>query len=357
MGKAPQEAAWRSANQSELVMTDLVIPPHRFEALAPLLTALLAAERVVLTTHVNGDGDGAGSQAAVAAWLTGLGRTVTIVNPTPFPDAFRFLIDDPSLVAGVGSVAADRALADADLLLVLDTAESSRIGRLAKAARHLNVAIIDHHVASESELAGVKLQDVTACATGELIFDLLLHYGLERPWAARILAGLYTAIVTDTGSFRFANTTRRTHMIAGDLIEQGIDPEQMYRHIYATVPLHRLKLLRHALDHLEVDEHAPITSISIRHHAMEELGASSEDLDGLVEHARSVAGTEVAILFRETSDGATKISFRSAGDTDVNVIARQFGGGGHVKAAGALIAGPIDVVRPRVIAAVREALA
>jgi bifunctional oligoribonuclease and PAP phosphatase NrnA len=337
-------------------MMQLDIPAQRRDALDRMVAEMLNAQRTVLTTHVNADGDGTGSQAAIAAWLRGLGRTVTIVNPTPFPEQFRFLFDDASMIAGLGSAAADRALREADLLVVLDTAETSRIGRVAKTIADRKVAIIDHHVASDAEIAGLKLQDVTAAATGELVFDLLLHAGLERPWPWPVTAGIYTAIVTDTGSFRFANTSSRIHLLAADLIEQGVDPELMYRHIYAAVPLHRLQLLQHALEQLVVDEHAPITSISIRSDVMQRLGAGPDDLDGLVEHARSVAGTEVAILFRETSDGSTKVSLRAAGDTDVNAIARQFGGGGHVKASGALIAEPLDVARNRVLAAVRAAL-
>jgi bifunctional oligoribonuclease and PAP phosphatase NrnA len=332
------------------------VPRQRREPLERTLEALLAAERLALTTHVNADGDGAGSEAALAGWLAMLGRQVHIVNPTPFPDMYRFLVDPPVAVSDAGTLAADRALAEADLLVVLDTADAGRIGRVARGASRRKVAVIDHHIAAPGDLDGIKVQDATACATGELIHDLLTIARLPRPWPRAVREAIYTALVTDTGSFRFANTTPRAHALAGDLIAQGVDPELMYRRIYATVPLHRLELLRHALEHLEVDEAAPITSITIERGVMERLNAGSDDLDGIVEHARSVQGTEVAILFRETGDGSTKISLRSAGDTDVNAIARQFGGGGHVKASGALIPEPVAAARPRVMQAVRDAL-
>jgi phosphoesterase RecJ-like protein len=315
-----------------------------------------AAERVVLTTHINADGDGAGSEAALAHWLSAAGKTVTIVNPTPFPAMFRFLLEDPAVVAGIGSPAADHALAEADLVVVLDTAEPARIGRVAKAIAGKTVVVIDHHVRSDTMLEGVMLQDVSACATGELVFDLLEAAELPVPWSQSILEGLYTAVVTDTGSFRFSNTTPRAHQVAGELIAQGVDPEQMYRRIYATVPLRRVELLRHALERLEIDPDYPITWITIERGIMERLGTSSEDLEGVVDHARSIEGTELAILFRETADGSTKISLRSAGAVDVNAIARTFGGGGHVKAAGALIADRLNAARPRVLEAARSAL-
>lgn len=335
---------------------DRGVLPIRRAAARRVLERIEAAERIVLTTHVNADGDGAGSEAALAHWLLATGRSATIVNPTPFPSMFRFLVEDPEIIADAGTSAADRALASADLVIVVDTAEPARIGRVAKTAAAKPLVVIDHHVHSDNMLEGVMLQDVTACATGELIYDVLDAAGLTTPWPQPILEGLYTAIVTDTGSFRFSNTTLRAHQVAGELIAQGVDPELMYRRIYATVPLRRVQLLRHALDNLEVDPHYPITWITIGRGVMEELGTSSEDLDGVVDHARSIEGTELAILFRETADGSTKISLRSAGALDVNAIARRFGGGGHVKAAGALLPGRIAEARRQVLEAARAAL-
>lgn len=335
---------------------DRGVLPIRRAAARRVLERIEAAERIVLTTHVNADGDGAGSEAALAHWLLATGRSATIVNPTPFPPMFRFLVEDPEIIADAGTSAAERALAAADLVIVVDTAEPARIGRVAKTAAAKPLVVIDHHVHSDNMLEGVMLQDVTACATGELIYDVLDAAGLTTPWPQPILEGLYTAIVTDTGSFRFSNTTLRAHQVAGELIAQGVDPELMYRRIYATVPLRRVQLLRHALDNLEVDPHYPITWITIERGVMEELGTSSEDLDGVVDHARSIEGTELAILFRETADGSTKISLRSAGALDVNAIARRFGGGGHVKAAGALLPGRIAEARRQVLDAARAAL-
>ena len=334
----------------------LAVPEARIEPLQRILQMIGAANNCILTTHVNADGDGTGSEAAVASWLGANGKHVRIVNPTPFPHAFRFLLDDESIIADAGSAEAERSIAAADLLIVLDTAEITRIGRVAKAVSGRRIVVIDHHLPTDTTLRGECIQDPTACATGELIFDLLTLAGVARPWPQQIRNGVYTAVVTDTGSFRFSNTTRRTHAVAGDLIEQGVDPELMFRHIYATVPLHRIELLKHALEHLDIDPQFPITSITIRRGVMEKLGATSDDLDGIIDHARSIEGTEVAILFRETSDGATKVSLRSAGAANVNAVARLFGGGGHVKASGALIGAPLQDARARVLDATRAAL-
>jgi len=336
--------------------TVAAVPEARREGLASVLAALRGAARIVLTTHVNADGDGAGSEAAVDAWLRGLGKEVAIANGTPFPELFRHLLLEGAEVPEPGGARFAEVCKEADLLLVLDTGEPSRIGRVAGAAAGVPVAVIDHHLPSAAGFEGTVFQDATACATGELIHDLLVVAEVPTPWAAPIPAALYTAILTDTGSFRFSNTSPRAHAVAGDLLEQGVDPEAVYRRVYATVPLRRVHLLRHALGNLEVDATLPITWISIERGVMEGLGAGSDDLEGIVEHARSVEGTEVALLFRPTQGDGTKVSLRSSGAVDVNAVAREFGGGGHRKASGALMGAPLEEARARVLDAVRRAV-
>jgi bifunctional oligoribonuclease and PAP phosphatase NrnA len=322
-----------------------------------VLALLEQARRVVLTTHVNADGDGAGSEAAIAAWLASRGVDVRIANPTPFPDLFRYLLGDQDRLVDPNDPQLAAVIQAADLVLVVDTGEPRRIGRIGKLLGDRPVAVIDHHPPAPNAIEGTTAIDPTACATGELVYDLLHLAGLSGVWPDHVAAAIYAAVVTDTGSFRFSNTTPRTHAIAGDLIRRGVDPEETYRRIFATVPLQRIRLLRAALDRLEVDETAPMAWVTIPHSLMKEFDATADDLDGLIEHARSIEGTEVALLFRETAEGSTKISFRSNGAVDVNAIARRFGGGGHVKAAGALAGGRLERIRREVLDAVREALA
>jgi phosphoesterase RecJ-like protein len=169
-----------------------------------------------------------------------------------------------------------------------------------------------------------------------------------------VAEALYTAILTDTGGFRYSNTTPRAHVIAAQLIAIGVDPEHTYRRIYASLSPGRLQLLRDALDTLGVDAEFGLAWVSVSNEAMDRYGVSSDDLDGIVEHPRSVAGTRVALFFRDLGYGKVKVSFRSTGDVDVNALARQFGGGGHEKASGALITGNLDQVRDRVVTAARD---
>ena len=332
----------------------LQVPQGRRDALMEVLPILDGAGDIALTTHVNADGDGAGSQTALAAWLASRGKRVVLTNPTPYPDRFRFLLPEGVEVLDPGPEQ-DERVRSVDLLVVLDTGEAGRIGKVSRGLRDGAVVVLDHHPTSEESIPGPGVRDPSACATGEIVYDLLL---LAEPgdWPAPILTSLYTAIETDTGSFRFSNTTPRTHVVAADLLRRGVDPERIYRHIHGTVPLKRLDILRIALDHLETDPDLPITWITIPREVTHEMKASADDLDGVAEYARSVEGTEVALLFRETMDGSTKVSFRSNGDVDVNAVAREFGGGGHIKASGALVGGPVASTRPRVLEATRRAV-
>jgi bifunctional oligoribonuclease and PAP phosphatase NrnA len=200
----------------------------------------------------------------------------------------------------------------------------------------------------------MALQDPEAAATGELVYDLLAVAGDDLTPAVAL--GAYVALVSDTGSFRYGNTSPRAHAVAACLMDTGLDPEDVYRRLFATAPRRRLELLRHALETLQVDDTLPLAWMAVGGDIAEKVGATSEDFEGLIEHVRSIESIDVAILFRETKEGDTKISFRSNGAADVNAIARQFGGGGHVRAAGALVSGPLSVVVPPVLDAVRTAL-
>jgi phosphoesterase RecJ-like protein len=279
---------------------------------------------------------------------------VRIVNPTPWPVMFRFLLDE-SIKEQSGRGA--EALREVDLLIVVDISDVNRLGVLTDTVRGLRVPtlVIDHHIATDEPAGGIIFSDTTACATGELVFDLASELGL--PITAPVATALYAAVLTDTGGFRFSNTTPRAHAVAAELLAAGVDPEEMYRRIYASVSLGRLQLLRDALATLEVDDEHGVAWISVPAGALERYDLNSEDLEGIVEHPRSLSGTRLALFFRDLGYGKVKVSFRSTGDVDVNRFARQFGGGGHVRASGALIPGTMEDVRAKVVAAARDYVA
>jgi len=328
----------------------IVVPPHRRDAIDRFADTLRAGRRVAISTHVNADGDGCGSECALAGLLAQLGTDVWIVNPTPWPAAYRFLLD-----GGARDRTAEgaTALRNAEVLVVLDIADVKRLGVLGDTVRAMKVPkiVIDHHLESDEPVSDVVLSDARACSTGELIFDVAEVLGLSITPA--IATALYTAILTDTGGFRFSNTSPRAHAIAARLLECGVDPERMYQRIYASAPLGRIRLLAEALGTLEVDADHGIAWLHVAPGAVERHGLRSEDLDGIVEHPRSITGMRMALLFRDLGHGKVKVSFRSTGDTDVHRLAQQFGGGGHAKASGALIQGTLEEVEASVLKAAR----
>lgn len=331
----------------------LAVPAARRAAIELLARELGAGRRAALSTHINADGDGCGSEAALSLLLAQRGVEARVVNPTPWPELFRYLLE-----GGVSDRSADgaKALRGIDLLLVVDISDVKRLGVLTEDVRKLKVPklVIDHHEPSDDPAGSIIVTDTSACATGELVHDLAMVLGLEiTPPIAR---ALYTALVTDTGGFRFSNTSPRCHAVAGHLLSLGVDPEEMYQRIYASAPIGRLRLLGEALETLEVDPAHGLSWITLVADALDRHAVRSEDLDGLVEHARSVAGTRLALFFRDLGHGKVKVSFRSTGDVDANQFARRFGGGGHRRASGAMIPGTLEEVRERVVQAAREYL-
>ncbi len=330
------------------------VPDSRVAGARAVAAAVHAARTVVLTTHVNADGDGMGSEIALVHLLRALGKDVRIANPTPVPDRYRFLVDP--VAAHDRTSEPSPAIKAADLLLVLDIADLSRLGALAEAirARGIVTGCVDHHVSPGTLPDGPRLVDPAAAATAELVYDLAVAN--DWPIETETARALYVGLLTDTGGFRFGNTSPRVLRVAASLLETGVNPERIYEQVYATAPVGRIRLTAEVLDTLEVEPGIGLSWVTVPPGALERHGVSADDLDGLVEHARSIQGTRLAMLFRVLASGKVKVSFRSVGDFDVSEFAHRFGGGGHAKASGASIAGSLDEVRSRVLDAARAAL-
>lgn len=310
--------------------------------------------RVVLTTHVNADGDGAGSCVAMWHLLHRFGANVSIANPTPFPRRYTFLLDGTN--GADRSAKAVKELERADLVIVLDISDAGRLGHLADRLGQLSVpvACIDHHATDGALPPGPRLVDPAASATGELVYDLARTAGWDLPRPAAL--ALYIAILTDTGGFRFSNTTPRALHVAADLLSQGLSAEEIYTRVYASAPEGRLRLLAEILDTLVVELPPGVAWVTVPSGAFERHGVSAEELEGAVEFPRSIEGVRLAMLFRPIDNGRIKVSFRSVGAVDVTVLAGQFGGGGHPKAAGASLKGSMGDVQAKVLEAARETL-
>jgi len=330
-------------------------PASTTSAAAHEVAALVRSGRLCLTTHVNPDGDGLGSEVALVHILRAQGIDAIITNPSTTPDRFAFLFAD---LPGVDrSAQGVKELRRADAILVLDIADLGRLGMLADSVRErgVPVACIDHHASVGVLPAGPRYVDVSAAATGELIFLLARELGWTvPPEAAR---ALYVALVTDTGGFRFSNTRPRTLQIASELLALGVDTEQVYLDVYASAPIGRPRLLAEVLQTLVVEEPIGLAWVTVPTGALQRHDVDPDDVEGIVEHARSIRGVRLAMLFREISGGRVKVTLRSVGKVDVAALAKQFGGGGHTKAAGVAIQGTLSDVQVAVLSAARTFLA
>ena len=306
----------------------------------------------MLTTHVNPDGDGVGSMVALASRLRARGTEATIVTPGAAPGSLEFVYGDLPVFAASDPASRD-PLDSADAVAVLDTAERSRIGGVVAALDRAGGVLIDHHPPVGDPIVEPSIRDPRACATGELVFDLL---GLDGRAPTRFEAdALYVAMTTDTGSFQFSNTSARAHEIAAALLEAGVDPTAMYRHLYGTFTRAGLALLRHALSRLEIDPLSPVAWVAVDHEVQRDLGARSDDFEGLVDYPRRLAGIEVGLFFRALSSSRTKVSLRSNGGVDVSQIAHELGGGGHTRAAGVVLEAGLEEAIRTVVERVRYA--
>ena len=314
-----------------------------------MASRLARANNIVLTTHMNPDADGAGSAVALLAWLRDRGAEGWFVPPTPLPERYRFLLPEESWHLPARSADAARACAAADLVVVVDAGDLRRLGRVKPMVEGRPTVVIDHHTTPTRPIPGDRLVDTGACATAELVYDVLMAAGAR--WTPAIDNALYTAIVDDTGSFAYSNVTPDTHLLAAELVQRGVDVAGIHRQLFESMDVRRLKLLRECLGELRAE--GGLSWITVPDQAYRDLKATSDDLEGLVNYPRAIKGVEVAMLFRTTNDGATKVSFRSNGLVDVDGIARSFGGGGHAKAAGALVSRPLEEVRADVVNAAR----
>jgi len=330
------------------------LPAEKILAAQAVSALLVPGRRIVLTTHVNPDGDGLGSEVGLALCLRAQGVDVVIANPTPTPPRFDFLFrDHPGLDRTADAV---KVLRRADAIVVLDIADLGRLGMLGSTVRDAGVpvACVDHHVSPGTLPDGPRYVDPSAAATGELIYEIAK--ACDWTISSEAARALYVALLTDTGGFRFSNTHPRTLRIAADLLETGVEPESVYLDVYANAPAGRPRLLAEALQTLVVEEEAGLAWVTVPPGAVERHGVTADDLEGIVEFPRSIAGMRMAMLFREIHQGRVKVSLRSVGNVDVAAFAKQFGGGGHTKAAGVSLEGSLAEVQGTVLTAAREFL-
>lgn len=302
----------------------------------------------VLTTHINPDGDGLGSECAVARYLKRRGKVVRIINHSHTPANLRFLASlfpietfDPAFHADL--------VRTADVIMVLDTNHADRLVSMKPFyLENLGAKIcIDHHPDPDT-FKDLCLIDEAASATGEMIYRILMELDPNSVDAGTATA-LYAAIMTDTGSFRFPKTDSDVHTICADLLARGADPVRVYEELYERGPVGRLRLLGLVLSKLTVEHNGKVAWFAVTQEMFRDTATVEPDTDAFVPYALAVDGVQIGLMFTQL-DGLVKVSFRSKGTIAVNALAREFGGNGHLNAAGARIAGArLEEIIPRVL--------
>lgn len=298
-------------------------------------------QRFVITSHARPDGDAIGSALACGQILRLMNKDAHVVMKDPVPRIYQRLPFADQVIHS------ERVTGDYDAVLLLEC-DSIQRTRLEGLENRFLISI-DHHISGRN-FAQVNWIDPSAVATGELVYRLACAAGVGI--TPEIATCLYTAILTDTGSFMFEGTNAHTFALARELVLAGADPAHCARAIYFGHSTAKMRLLGVALSNLHRE--GPLAWIWITHEQMERFNAKEEDCEGLVNYALSIGDVEVAMFFREQPDGRYRVSLRSKGGVNVASVAENFGGGGHPCASGCSLNGPLTIAVNRVLARFRE---
>jgi len=315
------------------------------------IAAFEQAETIALACHVNPDGDALGSLLALGIALREKykDKQITLLSHDGVPEVYEFLPLS-------GEILSDSPLLGYDLAIALDSGEASRTGeRIFPIFAASSIRMdIDHHI-GEGAFGDVRLLDTKAAATAEIVYDLILQLG--TPITTEIATCLLTGVITDTGSFRFMNVTPRTLRTAASLIEAGASPSLIAERVFDNRTYAATKLMGLALSTVRQEAGGKIIYAAVRYADLVETAATDQDTEGFISYIRSIRGSEVALLFRETEVGNIRISLRSSERVNVSEIAQQFGGGGHRMASGCTFHGSLEDAEAALLKVVRATVA
>jgi len=319
-----------------------------------IIEKISQAHKILLTTHHNPDGDGLGAEAALYYCLTRFGKSPYILNSSILPAEYVFLNKD-NIFHDYRNNPDTNEFAGYDLLMILDAGGTDRLGPLGVVLKSLNLTTIciDHHPYNNCPADDISVIDDQAPATAVLIYELIKALA-PQTMDIKIAEALYTGLMTDTGSFRFENTTVEAMLSAAELLQYGIQPGLIFRYVYENYRPERMRLLGMILQNIQYEFENQLAWFSVTGDQIAEAGATLDEVDGFTDFVRSIKGVEVAVMFLEVRNNRTRINFRSKGRYPINDIAREFGGGGHPYAAGLVIDANLEESRKTVLPAVRK---
>jgi phosphoesterase RecJ-like protein len=319
------------------------------------LDLLRAHRKFVLTTHISSDGDGVGSQLALARGLKSIGCEVSVINSTPVPQNLLFLLHgSDEILTPADAENLERYFSDA-LTVVLDMGAFERLGSVLDLARQnsAGILVIDHH--RMEKVPGVHyLLDVEACATGAVTARIL--DALDIPITAEIAEPLYVAVHTDTGGFRYPGTTPETHNLVARLLRTGVDPQRVYTELHERLSLKRLQVTGAILSTVRISQGGKVAWIEVRRKMLDSLDACMEDADDMVNFTLQLDGVVAGFYFKELDRSLTKVSCRSRGNFAIDKFVSRWGGGGHQHAAGVRLKVGIDEAKTLILSEAARSL-
>jgi len=313
-----------------------------------------AAKNIILVSHVRPDADALGSELGMARVLEALGKRVRIVNGQATPPNLAFL-DPEKRIKVIGQDLQVADLADADLLMVLDTSAWAQLGPMGDAIKALTCKkiVLDHHV-GEDDLGAIWYKNTSAEAAGRLVVEAAEQLGGKL--TPEMAMPLFAAVATDTGWYRFGSASSFTYQIGAKLIDAGAKPAEIFKQLYEQETVGRVRLRGVILSRVELELNGRLAHTYALKDDFARLGALPSDTEDVINMALAIKGTEFAVIFVEQLTGGFKISFRSRCEVNCNTLAQQFGGGGHKAAAGAFVQGTLQEAQAQILGAVRKAL-
>ncbi|NOY68978.1 MAG: bifunctional oligoribonuclease/PAP phosphatase NrnA [Deltaproteobacteria bacterium] len=310
-----------------------------------IINQLKKSRRVLLCSHIHPDGDAIGSLIGMGLALKEMGKDIWIYNESPVPAIYHFLPSIHRIKHHPGEIGTY------DTVVVMDCSDLHRIGDAAGAVNRIPIIInIDHHI-TNTRFGSFQLIDPDASASAEIVFRLIKAMKIKITPA--IAYAIYTGIMTDTGSFRFANTNPEAFDICHEMVRLGADPHKVAHHVYETISLSRIKLLTMLFDTIELTKNSNMSIMTLTQNMLRETGTRIQDVNGLINYAKAIENVKVAALLYERAKEKSRlideshfhISLRSDGSVDVAKIAASFGGGGHTRAAGFDIQGSLPALK------------
>ncbi len=302
----------------------------------------------LITSHINLDGDAIGSELALYFILKKLNKKVIILNQDRLSKIYDFLPGSDKVHYLNNNRISPKSI---DVGIVLDCSNIKRIGRTYEVFKDIKTIInIDHHKSNEN-YGNLNYLDCSASSVGEIIYELITSIDINL-LDEKISTCLFTAIMTDTGSFRYSNVSSKTFGVASHLTRYRINSHLIANNIYNRNTYPGLKLLGEALLTLEINESSYVSWLTITRKMLNDANAKDEEIEGIIDIATTLNNVEISILFRETKDNKIKVSFRSKGNFDVNKFAGKFKGGGHPNAAGCLCSGKLNEIKEKILSQV-----